>query len=249
MLRTATLAALATATLAATPAFASAGPKATDAGYVMVQGRQVFLLTALPGQDLAARGIQIRRRLEAAVSKDGTIQPVGIVSLTDVAGTPVVSVGNLPIASVTAWDAARAGQPAWALAHRFAASLEEALATLRLGGPMPEQMVALKTTGGTYVALDPAESGPVPAAQAAAASALEPGPIAISLRDGRITATIEAGVVTLTGQAATLAEKMDVAHRIAAVPGVVDVINKVAVSIERQRTDAELASALGGFAQ
>lgn len=248
MLRTATLVALAAATLVATPAFASAGPKATDAGYVMVQGRQVFLLTALPGQDLSARGTEIRRRLEAAVSKDGTVQPVGVVSLTDVAGTPVVSVGTLPIASVTAWDATRAGQPAWALAHRFAASLEEALSTLRLGGPVPDTLVALKSTGGSAIALAPAVAPPA-GDQLALAGAAEPGPITISLKNGRIAARIEAGVVTLTGQAATLAEKMDVAHRVAAVPGVVDVVNNVTVQVERQLSDAELASALGSAAQ
>ncbi len=246
MTRTATLVALAALTLVATPAFALSGPRATDAGYFMVQGRQVFLLTALPGQDLAARGTEIRRRLQAAVSKDGTVQPVGIVSLTDVAGTPVVSVGTIPIATVTTWDSVRAGQPAWALAHKFAASLEEALGTLRLGGPVPDQLAALKTTGGVEIALAP--TAPAAAGEQVAAVS-EPGPIAIPLKNGRIMAKIEAGVVTLNGQAVTLAEKMDVAHRIAAVPGVVDVVNNLIVQAERQLSDTELASALGSFAQ
>lgn len=274
MLRTVNLVALAAAMLVSTPALALAGPGAADAGYFMVQGRQVFLLAALPGMDLAERGSQIRRRLEAAISKDGTIQPVGVVSLTDVAGTPVVSVGQLPIASVTAADAARAGQPAWTLAHCFAASLEEALTTLRVGGPVPERFAMLKSTTGSFVPLvgpsdamaaasapdsPPGASGAVataPGSPADGASAplagtpaADPGPLAISLCGGRITATIQAGVVTLSGQAATLAEKMDVAQRVAAVPGVVDVINHVTVSSERRRSDAELAAALGTVAR
>ncbi|MBM3267863.1 MAG: BON domain-containing protein [Candidatus Sericytochromatia bacterium] len=227
------------------PAQAAGGAKAADAGYLMVQGRQVLLLTALPGQDLAARGLEIRRRLEAAVSKDGTVQPVGVVSLTDVAGTPVISVGKLPVASVTAWDATRAGQPAWALAHRWAASLEGSLATLRVGGPVPGSLVKLKTTGGDEVALAP----PASAEPAAVAAVTPPGPIVISLKNGRITATIDGGVVTLAGQAATLAEKFEVAGRVAAVPGVVDVVNNVTVQAQRTVSDAEVASALSEAAR
>ncbi len=218
-----------------------AGPKAADAGYLMVQGRQIFLLTALPGQDLAARGAEIRRRLEAAVSKDGTVQPVGTVALTDVAGTPVISVGSLPIASVTAWDATRAGQPAWALARRWGDSLQASLSSLRVGGPLPGTLVKLKATGGTEIALAaPSQVEPV---QVAA-----PGPITIALKAGRITASIDAGVVTLTGQATTLAEKLEVAARVAQVPGVVDVRNDVVVQVPRTVSDAEVASALHGVA-
>ena len=122
--------------------------------------------------------------------------------------------------------------------------------------------MALKSTTGAEIALAPvvpaiADAAIADAAVApggsdthgAAVPAAAAGPITIPLKNGRIMARIESGVVTLSGQAATLAEKMDVSQRIAAVPGVVDVINTVTVQTERQLTDAELASALGSFAQ
>ena len=222
------------------PADAAARDARTaELGYLMVQGRQVLLLTAPSPPDLTARAGEIRRRLEAAVSKDGTLQPVAPIRLTDVAGTPVISVGNLPVATVTPRDAARAGQPAWVLANRWAGALEASLGTLRVGNPVPETLVRLKDAAGADVAF-----GEAPVAPGA-----EPGPVAISLKGGRIMAQIEAGVVTLTGQAETLAEKVDVATRVAAVPGVVDVVNQVVVSALQTRSDTEVATALGGMVQ
>ncbi len=148
---------------------------------------------------------------------------------------------KMPIASVTAWDATRAGQPAWALARRWGDSLQASLASLRVGGPLPETLVKLKATGGAEIAL----AAPAPVEPALATA---PGPITIALKSGRITATIDAGVVTLTGQAATLAEKFEVASRVAQVPGVVDVRNDVVVQAPRTVSDAEVASALHGVA-
>jgi hypothetical protein len=222
------------------PAHAAAGDaRSAELGYLMVQGRQVLLLTAPSATDLSARAGEIRRRLEAAVSKDGTLQPVAPIRLTDVAGTPVISVGKLPVATVTPRDAARAGQPAWVLANRWAGALETSLGTLRVGNPVPQTLVKLKDAAGADLAF--VEDTVAPAAEA--------GPITLSLKGGRFTAKIEAGVVTLTGQAETLAEKVEVASRVAAVPGVVDVVNQVVVTATRTHTDSELATALGDSLQ
>ena len=219
--------ALGSVLLASAPALA-----APPAAYFMVQGRQILLLEALPGQNLSDRANEIRRRLEAAVSKDGTVQPHGAIKLTDVGGTPVVSVGNQPIASITPQDAARAGQSAWPLAGRWAATLGTALETLRIGGPLPSQFVVLKGTDGIQMAFMPPPA------------TIAPGSTEVSLAGGRVTASVSGGIVTLTGKAATLAEKLDISRSIANVPGVVDIVDKVVVEAPQMLSDSDLAMAL-----
>lgn len=223
---------------AARPALArseSASSKSGQAGYFLVQGRQVLLLTEQDSATLHSRAREIRNRLAGAIVKDGTVQPIPQARVDEVGGSPVIALGTLRVATITKVDATRSGHSPWELASRSARSLNAALSTLRVGGCVPTGFNVLKLAGGQsfYLASD--------------GSWEKPGGSSIALKRGRMAARIEAGVVTLTGQAETLAEKLEVARKVAEIPGVVQVVDLLAVISHAPASNSELAAALPAF--
>jgi hypothetical protein len=200
--------------------------------HLQVNGMALGRLGNLAGVPAEQRLVEVRKRLRAAISKDDTIQPHPATSWTLVGGVPVLRIGAVPIVSLTAADVPNGGTDRLTAARTWSARLDQALASLKPGDPVPgDLLLALRVADkAEAIALD----APIPALE----------PRMIKLRDGRFEATIAGGVVTLRGKATTLGEKLAIEAELSQVQGIADIRNLIEVEATTQVSDATLADVL-----
>lgn len=183
----------------------------------MIGGASMLRLTAADEAHLAKRLAEVRARLRAAVTRDETFRPSGSLKVLRSGHEPLIGLGRMPIVTVTIVDASRVQRPASDLAERWIESLGVAMSRLPVGDAWDEAWFRVERPSGK-----PWEP------RLLAAAILEVGEL-VPFGGTGIRASLHGHLLRLTGEVASLGEKLALGRNARNLPGVRDIDNRLQV--------------------
>lgn len=203
------------------------------AGYILVGGKQTFLIYSISGYPVQSRFEDIRNRIVGVIQPgEGNtaieIKPEDInIRLQGI--QPVIYLKDVPVVTVTNEDAANAHTDPPLLANAWANELKKGITNYQVGQPLSDEFITMKLISAPSLRI-----------------AVPPGKVPSTV--GQVEYWVKNGVVTLKGAVESFYERAMAEMAVGRIPGVTKVVNNIEVKQTKEPvkiSDTDLQKAVG----